>query len=119
MIKLTQKVLDDVFQIYVEIFEPHFDESPRLEDVERFFEDMGGNFEYRVGSKWSGHSKFWIHRSFSNDFQNSTYEFRFQANLSEWIKNKELQKINKRIKKAEELFNQQVNAYLEKLKATS
>ena len=59
MTKLTQKVIDDLFGIYKEEFGPVISRTPKLDLVKSFLKD-GGYFEYRAGSKWTGHSKFLI-----------------------------------------------------------
>lgn len=59
MVELTQKVIDDLFDIYKEVTGCTWARYPVLEDVKSSLEEFNV-FEYRAGSKWSGHSKFII-----------------------------------------------------------
>ena len=97
--KLTQKIIDDLFEIYKIITGSSETRFPKSNDIQQALNDIG-HFEYRAGSRWSGHSKFIIdnHTGVS-----------FYANYDPTNK-KEAEKIEK----AEQLFKETVKNYLKK-----
>ncbi len=101
--KLTQKIIDDLFGIYKEEFGPIIYKAPRVDQVESYL-NKGGHYEYRAGSKWSGESKFVIDRR--------RVSFEINADPKGYNKRKFSEE---EVKKAEESFNNRVKQYLESL----
>lgn len=99
MVELTQEVINDLFDIYREVAGCTWARYPLLEDVKSSLEEFNV-FEYRAGSKWSGHSKFIINPS-------SIY---FYPNCDPHGKREK-----KQIEKAEKEFERRVNEYIASL----
>ncbi len=99
-IQLTQEIIDNLFGLYKQCTGCVEDIYPRLESVLQTFAECG-RFEYRAGSKWSGHSKFIIEPDGvcfeSNYFPTGKREM-------------------EQIRKAKVLFEDRVKEYFESLK---
>src|SRR3989344_9052926 len=100
--QLTQKVLNDIFKIYKETTGCSIQENrcPRVEDAIECFQ-RGSLTEWRLGSKFSGHSKLYI------TLYGGDLEFVFYPNCDPRNKTEE-----RGIEKTVETFNKRTKDYL-------
>lgn len=101
--QLTQEILNDIFEIYKEITGCMSKKYPSIEGVKQDFIDSNCS-EWRVGSKFSGHSKFEIYD------RGRGLQFIFYSNYTPTNKREK-----KQIEKTELEFEKRIMAYLKKL----
>lgn len=102
--QLTQEILNELFEIYKEITGCLSDRYPSIKMVKQDFIE-GNCSEWRVGSKFSGHSKFEIYN------RGGELQFVFYPNYTSNNKEEE-----KQIKKTELEFEKKIADYLRKRK---
>jgi len=100
VVGLTQRTLDNLFQIYKEVFESE-SEFPKLKDVEKAIKQWN-YYDYIAGSKWSQLSKFTIDDT----------TIKFTSNYTSKGKEEAAE-----IEEARAEFNRRVNEYLTSLQA--
>ena len=99
-IKLTQEIINKIFDLYKEATGCLESRYPSIEDVKTAIEKYGV-FEYRAGSKWSGDSKFVI--SYEKAYFYPNYEPRNKRE-------------KEKIERARTLFGNLITEYIESIK---
>jgi len=115
MVTVTQKILDDIFNIYRGVTgwrpvgrRPERLQYPQVRDVVEY----GGTLEYKTGSKW-GPLKFMIEGSIEGECIVGISRVYFHPNYEPRGKREKQQ-----IKKAQELFETKVKEYFNSIKQT-